>query len=191
MFMGRTSRRCAERLAAVAAALALAAGFGKVETRIDIDGYPISGRTHAELVSSVKSHAPMEGRVYGIGFIDFDPRFETKSDKGMCRVASADTGLRVSLRVPEWRGASDAPKGVARVARDFERAVRAHEMHHVAIAKSWQRRISAALKGMKAAKSCYELRDRADELIRRLKAQHRDAQRAFDKRTYRKLARLL
>jgi predicted secreted Zn-dependent protease len=174
-----------------AAGLALLLAGGSVETRIDIDSYPISGRTHAELVGSVKLHAPMGGRVYGIGFIDFDPRFETKSDKGVCRVVAAETGLKVELRVPEWRGGSDAPKGVARVARNFERVIRAHEMHHVAIAKGYQRRISAAVKALKPDRSCWTLRDRAEALILRLKAQHRDAQRAFDRRTWRQLARLL
>lgn len=186
------SRRFAWAAARVAAAgLALLIAGGSVETRIDIEAYPISGRTHAELVGSVKLHAPMGGRVYGIGFIDFDPRFETRSEMGVCRVAAADTGLKVELRVPEWRGGSDAPKGVARVARNFERVIRAHEMHHVAIAKSYQKRIAAAVKALKPEKSCWALRDRAEALIQRLKAQHRDAQRAFDRRTWRQLARLL
>jgi predicted secreted Zn-dependent protease len=195
--LGQISMTCtwtkhvAAKLLGVALAVFVTGGFGPVETRIDIDPYPISGKTRGQLVDSVKMHGPMGGRVYGIGFIDFDPRFQTKSDKGLCRVTSAETGLRVNLRVPEWRGGPEAPKGIARVARNFERVVRAHEMQHVAIARSWQKRMTSMLKALKADKDCYALRNRADESIRRLKAQHRDAQRAFDKRTYRQLARLL
>jgi predicted secreted Zn-dependent protease len=173
------------------AAIFATGGFGKVETRIDVDSYPISGNSRDELRGSVKRHAPLDGRVYGIGYIDFDPRLETRSHKGGCQVVTAETGLKVRLRVPEWRGGADAPRGVARVAKTFERAIHAHEMQHVAIARSYQRRISAALRQLRHDGSCWSLRGRADELIRRLKSQHRAAQDAFDRRTYRQLARLL
>jgi predicted secreted Zn-dependent protease len=183
-------RKVVGRLVAVLAILPLAGGWGSITgTRVDERFYPISGRSFAELVSSVRMGGPMGA--YGMGVIDFYPRFETRTEKGACRVVSADTGLTVSLSLPEWRGPGDAPNSVLRKARHFERAIRAHELQHVEIAKRYQRLITASLKRLKPETNCWDLRSRANDLIAALKKQHLAAQRGFDRRSFKQIRRLL
>lgn len=180
------------RIAAIAAlvlALPLAMGWKITGTRVEERPYPIAGRTHAELVGSVRRHGPMGA--YGVGIIDFHPHFETAARNGRCVVSSAETGLTVQLRIPEWRGDKAAPARVQRVARNFQRAVRAHELQHVAIAKRYQSAMTAALRRLKPADNCWKLRTAARELIAAIKKQHLGAQRAFDRRTLKQIRRLL
>lgn len=153
--------------------------------------YPIAGRSHAELLASVKRHGPRGGSAYGIGFIDFFPgyRFETKS--GACRIRDADVGLRIALKLPQWKGPDDAPRSVKRLAARFERAIRAHEFQHVKIAKRHARRMAQALSRMRAEDNCWILRRKANELIARHKKDHLGSQRAFDNRTRKGIKRLL
>ena len=141
------------RITGVLVAVPLVSGWAVTGTRVDTKYYPISGRNFAELVSSVRQHGPMGA--YGMGIIDFHPRFETRVEDGKCSVFSAETGLAVSLKLPEWRGPRDAPRSVERVARHFERAIRAHELQHVEIARRYQRLITSALKKMKPEANCW------------------------------------
>jgi len=178
------------RILALLAALPALGGWGAVTgTHVDEQYYPISGRSFAELVSSIRQHGPMGG--YGRGIIDFHPRFETHSEKGLCRVVGADTGLTISLSLPAWRGPDNAPGHVLRRARHFERAIRAHELQHVEIAKRHQRLMTASLARLKPEASCWNVRARANDLIVALKRQHLAAQRGFDRRSFRQISRLL
>lgn len=178
------------RLAAVACAALALGGGASAETRIDMNYYAISGRSHAELVGSVRRHGP-GGFAYGLGIIDFYPSFDTGWRGGKCRIVAAETGLTVSLRLPEWRGPADAPGRVVRTARRFVNAVRGHEMRHVDIARRYQRAMTTRLLKLPAAANCWRLAADARRLIERLKADHRAAQRLFDARSHRQIRRWL
>jgi predicted secreted Zn-dependent protease len=177
------------RLAAAICALPLLSGWMVSGTRIDTRFYPISGRSLAELASSVRQHGPMGS--YGMGVIDFYPRFQTRLEGGTCRIASAATGLAISLHLPQWKGPDDAPRSVRRVAGRFERAIRRHELQHVAIAKRYTALMTAGLKKLKPEASCWSLRSKAAELIAALKKRHLAAQRGFDRRSRMQIRRLL
>jgi predicted secreted Zn-dependent protease len=169
----------------------LLAGWKVTGTKVRYAYYPVSGRSHAEIVSSVRRFAPMRGRAYGIGFIDFHPDYDMRSSKGACRVIRAETGLSISLKLPEWKGPADAPRSAARLGRHFERAIRSHELQHVRIAERYARAISSALPKLKPAENCWALRRAAYDLIKRFKRQHIGAQKAFDRRTLKQIRRLL
>jgi predicted secreted Zn-dependent protease len=189
-FAGRGGRRAVIRAAALACAVPLLCGWGATGTRIDTSYYPVSGRSHQELVGSVRRYGP-GGFAYGLGVIDFHPRFDTRFESGKCRIAAADTGLTVALRLPEWRGPADAPGGVTRAAQRFARAIRQHELQHVEIARRYQRLMTAELKRLKPDRNCWSLASAARELIARLKRQHLAAQRAFDRRSHKQIRRQL
>lgn len=186
----RTRVRPLARAAALAGSVLLLGGWGPTGTRIDTAYYPISGRSHAELVGSVRRYGP-GGFAYGMGIIDFHPSFDTGWRDGKCRIVTAETGLTVSLRLPEWRGPADAPGRVLQTARRFASEVRRHEMQHVDIARRYQRAMTARLLKLPAEASCWSLAASARALVERLKKDHLAAQRAFDRRSHRQIMRLL
>jgi predicted secreted Zn-dependent protease len=166
-------------------------GWKVTGTKVSYAYYPVSGRSHAEIVSSVRRYAPRAGRAYGIGFIDFHPDYDTVSKNGECRVTRAETGLAIQLKLPEWKGPKDAPRSAVRLGRHFEKSIRSHELQHVKIAESYARRISRDLLKLKPEKNCWALRRAANELIKHIKRQHIASQKAFDRRTFKQIKRLL
>jgi predicted secreted Zn-dependent protease len=160
-------------------------------TKVSYAYYPVSGRNHAEIVRSVRRFAPNAGRAYGIGFIDFYPDYEIASERGKCRVRNADTGLSIQLKLPEWKGPKDAPRSAVRLGQHFERAIRSHELQHVKIAERYARTMSRELLKLKPQENCWTLRRNASELIKKIKRQHIDSQKAFDRRTFKQIKRLL
>lgn len=180
----------------LAAALLLGAvlpsqGWADEGTEITRRYYAISGRSRAELLASVRRNAPRAGSAYGIGFIDFHPRYTLAPIAEGCRVDTATVGLRIVLRLPRWNGAKDAPRAVKRLAARFERAITAHEMQHVRIAKHHARRMARQIARLKPAENCWRLRRAAQAVIARHKKAHRASQAAFDRRTRKAIKRLL
>lgn len=172
-------------------AIAPSASWAGDDTRITRRYYAISGQSRAELLASVRRNAPRAGSAYGIGFIDFDPRYTFTPHARGCRVGKATVGLRIVLRLPRWNGAKDAPRSVRRLAARFERAITAHEMQHVRIAKRHARRMARQIARLKPAENCWTLRQTAQTLIARHKKAHRASQAAFDRRTRTAIKRLL
>ncbi len=179
------------RIAAVALLVPALAAWGATGTRIDTTYYKIGGRSHAELLASIKRNGPRNGFAYGMGIIEFFPHFTTAIRDGLCRIEKVETAMTVYLRLPKWNGPRDAPRSVIRTAAYFERVIRAHEMQHVAIAKVYQRRFDSSLRRMSPDQSCWTLRREAYALVIRIKKQHVAAQRAFDNRTRKQIKRLI
>lgn len=183
--------RCA-RMAALAVCVPLLGGWTEGSgVEIVSRYYSIHGASHAELVASVRRNGPRGGRAYGIGYIDFFPRYRTSFADGVCRIAEAEVGLRVELELPRWDGLEGAPAGVAKSARRFARAVETHEMEHVRIAGHYARLMRSELLRLKADSSCWSLSSRAEDLIRDLKKRHVESQKAFDRRVGKQIRRLL
>lgn len=172
-------------------AIAPSASWAGDDTRITQRYYFISGRSHAELLASVRRNAPRAGSAYGIGFIDFYPRYTLAPTAKGCRIDKAEVGLRIVLRLPRWNGAKDTPRSVRRLADRFERAIKAHEFQHVRIAKRHASRMARQLARLKPAGDCRKLRNTAQALIDRHKQAHRASQAAFDRRTRKAIKRLL
>ena len=166
-------------------------GWKVTGTKVNYAYYPVSGRSHAEIVSSVRRFAPRAGRAYGIGFIDFHPDYDMTAKGGACRVTRAETGLAIQLKLPEWKGPKDAPRSAVRLGRHFEKSIRSHELQHVKIAEGYARRISRDLLKLKPEKNCWALRRDAHDLITRIKREHIASQKAFDRRTFKQIKRLL
>lgn len=185
-----TMRRFAA-LAVLLAAVPALAGFTVKGVKIEKSYYRISGQSHGELVKTVRRNAPRSGRAYGLGIIDFYPKYRTRRVDGECHIANVEVGLRVQLRLPQWHGETGTPRRVARIARRFERVIDAHEMHHVKIAKRYAKLMQQRLRKLPREKSCWTLRSRAREVIRKLKRQHIAAHKRFDNRTRKQIRRLL
>ena len=187
---GGATRRVPTLAAAIIATLAAvpaAAGGVEIVTRY----YAVTGRSHAELVASVRRNAPRAGGAYGIGFIDFLPRYRTVSANGVCRIAEAQVGVRVALTLPQWKDPGDAPKAVSRHASRFVRVIDSHERAHAAIAGRYARTMKARLLKLAPDRNCWNLRGRAEALIRDIKKQHISAQNAFDRQTHKQIRGLL
>lgn len=178
-------------LVVAALAVPVLSGWKVTGTQVRYAYYPVSGKNHAEIVRSVRRFAPRGGRAYGIGFIDFYPDYDMRQKDGQCRVTKAETGLSIKLKLPEWKGPKDAPRAAARLGRHFERAIRRHEMQHVKIAERYARIMTRDLKKLKPEKNCWALRRTARDLIRKIKKQHVGSQKAFDRRTFKQIKRLL
>ncbi|MEX0954211.1 MAG: DUF922 domain-containing protein [Rhizobiaceae bacterium] len=172
-------------------AVPVLSGWKVTGTEVRYAYYPVSGRSHAEIVNSVRRYAPRAGRAYGIGFIDFHPDYDMASKNGECRVTRAETGLAIQLKLPEWKGPKDAPRSAVRLGLHFEKSIRSHELQHVKIAESYARRISRDLLRLKPEKDCWVLRREAYDLIKRIKREHIGSQKAFDRRTFKQIKRLL
>lgn len=166
-------------------------GWSVKGTQVARSYYKLSGHDHGELVASIRRNGPKAGSAYGMGIIDFFPRYETQSRHGLCRISRADTGLKISLRLPRWDATPGAPPRIANFASYFVRTIEAHEMQHVRIAERYARQITAGLLGLKPEPSCWSLRAKARELIGRLKKNHAAAQRGFDDRTRKQIRRLI
>lgn len=166
-------------------------GWKVTGTKVREAYYPVSGRNHTEIVRSVRRFAPMSGRAYGLGIIDFHPDYDMRSKDGACRITRANTGLSITLKLPEWKGPKDAPRAAARLGRHFERVIKRHELQHVKIAERYARKMSSDLKKLKPEKNCWAMRRKAYTLIKSVKKQHINAQRAFDRRTLKQIRRLL
>lgn len=187
---GASLRRA--RLAALAVCLPLLGGWTDGSgVEIVSRYYSIRGADHAELVASVRRNGPKGGQAYGIGYIDFFPRYRTAFAAGVCRIAEAEVGLRVELELPRWDGSDGGQARVAGFARRFARAIEAHEMEHVRIAGHYARRMRSELLRLKADSSCWSLSSRAEDLIRDLKKRHVESQKAFDRRVNKQIKRLL
>ncbi|MBO6903105.1 MAG: DUF922 domain-containing protein [Rhizobiaceae bacterium] len=187
----RGLRRAATAFLVALMVVPLLSGWKVTGTKVRHAYYPVSGRNHTEIVRSVRRFAPLSGRAYGLGIIDFYPDYDMRSKDGACRITRADTGLSITLKLPEWKGPKDAPRSAARLGRHFERAIKQHELQHVKIAERYARQMSRDLKRLKPEKNCWTMRRKAYDLIRTLKKQHINAQRAFDRRTLKQIRRLL
>ena len=114
-------------------------GFAVKGVKVEKSYYRFSGASHGELKKSVKRNAPRAGRAYGLGIIDFFPRYRTSRVDGRCRIAEVEVGLRIKLKLPQWHGKIGTPRRVVRIAKRFERVIDAHEAQHVKIAKRYKR----------------------------------------------------
>ncbi len=186
-----TGRAAIGRLSAIVFAIPLLAGWQEGDTKIHYTYYPVSGKNHAEIASSVRRFAPKAGRAYGIGFLHFDPRYDMRMKDGKCRVVSTRTKLTIKLKLPEWKGPDDAPRSAVRLGKHFAKSIRRHEMDHVKIAERYARKMSRDLARLKPAEDCWKLGAKARDLLKQINAQHMASQRAYDNRTRRQLKRLL
>ena len=179
------------RLVVLCVCLVLLPGWTIKGTQIDKSYYRLTAATRTDLIRAVRRSAPRAGTAYGMAIIDFYPDLRIRAQDGLCRVISASVGLRIKIRLPKWSRDPSTPRSVDRLGRRFERVVTAHEMQHVAIAKRYARDMERRLSRLSAGKDCWELRKRARDLIRTVKARHLDAHRRFDNRTRRQIRRLL
>lgn len=171
--------------------VAVLSGFTIKDVRVEKSYYKITGKSHGELVKAVKRNGPRAGRAYGLGIIDFFPSYRMERSDGKCRIADAEVGLRIKLRLPKWQEQTGVPRSVVRIAKRFERVIDAHEMQHVRIAKQYQRLMRQRLRKLSPDQSCWELRKRAREMIAQLKRRHIQAHKRFDNRTRKQIRRLL
>jgi predicted secreted Zn-dependent protease len=179
------------RVAAALAALVLLTAWTPDPLRIEKSHYTIHATSRADLLNAVRRSGPRAGTAYGLATIDFHPRIRTERSGTKCRIVSVKVGLSIWMRLPRWDRTRKAPATVSRVALAFERAVEAHEMQHVAIARAHARNMERRLSTLSSDPSCWRLRARADRLIAELKRAHAVAQRRFDDRTRRQIKRLL
>ena len=175
----------------VAGLLGFAGSAAATELRMTTTYYKVSGNTHAEIRASVRRNGPRGGFAYGIGYIDFLPSYKVRADSGLCRIAEAEVGLKVDLQLPKWEDPGGAKPAARNFATHFVRTIEAHEMQHVAIARSYARTMAQRLRKLSSNDGCWSLRTEARRLIDDLKAAHRAAQRAFDDRTRNQIRRLL
>lgn len=166
-------------------------GFSIKGVKVEKSYYRISGKSHGELVKTVRRNAPRAGRAYGLGIIDFFPNYRTRKTDGKCRIIHGEVGLRVKLRLPQWHGQSGTPRRVVRIAKRFERVIDAHEAQHVKIARRYARLMKQRLLKLPSDNSCWALRSKARDMIRLLKRQHIAAHKRFDNRTRKQIRRLL
>lgn len=189
---GLRARRAFARISALAVCVPLFGGWTKSsDVEIVSRYYSIHGASHAELVASVRRNGPKGGQAYGIGYIDFFPRYRTEPGAAGCRITGVEVALRIVLELPKWDGAEGGTAKVASVARRFARAIEAHEMEHVRIARSYAGRMRTALLRLKPDASCWSLTSRAEDLIGDLKKRHVESQKAFDRRVNKQIKRLL
>ena len=175
----------------VMACVPVLCGFTVKGVNVEKSYYRISGKSHGELKKTVRRNAPRAGRAYGLGIIDFFPRYQTRRIDGNCRITQAEVGLRIKLRLPQWQGDSATPRKVARIAKRFERVIDAHEMQHVKIARRYARLMKRELLKLPVEKSCWALRGNARSRIKDVKIRHIWAHRRFDNRTRKQIRRLL
>lgn len=189
---GAMRRRHIGRMAVLPVIVPLLGGWAKgSDVEIVSRYYSIHGASHAELVASVRRNGPKGGQAYGIGYIDFFPRYRTEPGAGGCRIVRPEVGLRIVLELPRWDSDKGGPPRIAGFARRFARAIEAHEMEHVRIARSYAARMRTALARLKPDASCWSLASRAAKLIGDLKMRHVESQGAFDRRVNKQIKRLL
>ncbi len=153
--------------------------------------YSVYAENSAELTRSVARSAPRSGRAYGLTEITFVPSYDLIEKAGKCRVDNARVELALEITLPEWRKGEALPRSVRGRFKRFERYIRQHEMHHVAIAKSEAREATRRIASMSSAKGCAALRTQIKADIGKMKRRHLARHKAYDLRDARRLRKLL
>ena len=168
--------------------LALLGDAAAEEPRLSRSYYPVTGLDRIGLTAAVAANAPRGGKAYGLTFIDFHPRWRTRAKAGSCALSDVTVGLTVHMRLPRWGGGPRQPPAAA---RRFVGAIERHELGHVAIARRFAAGMRQALQRLPAEASCAALAIRAGRLAEDWRRRHLAAQRAYDARERKGLARLL
>lgn len=114
---------------------------------------------------------------------------------GRCRVAKATVTVKAKIILPRWTGRKGADRDTRLIWDTLAADIKRHEESHALIAKSHARDLETAMLALPAAKSCTELKLKAEKAADKVLAAHDKAQSDFDriegKSFERRLIRLL
>lgn len=178
-------------MSAAGLAAALLSACAVTGTQIDKRSYAVYGETTADLKRDIRRRGPKGGSAFGLAVISFYPVYQVAQNKGVCRVTSAEVGLRIVLTEPKWRGSKPARGKVAGTWRRFSKYVHYHEGVHARIARDYARRMKTTLRKVSSSRGCAEVRSKAQRRIKDLKRRHLDAQKAFDRREKKRVKHLI
>ena len=141
----------------VVAFLALPSGPESSSVRQREEHYDLRGTTEKQLQDSIKQRGP-EGELRGLTEWTVTWTFHTTTDgRGQCLVASVATRLDITVTLPRWIGADEAPGELRsrwdRALRDLRR----HEQLHVANAVRTAKAIEGAVRSLPSAADCNAL----------------------------------
>jgi predicted secreted Zn-dependent protease len=143
--------------------------------------YEVSGTTAAELYTSMRQAAPLEG--FGQTRWDVSWSMRWLPTAGVCRATLVQVTLRTEVRLPHWEpGPGASPELVAQW-RAFVENLRSHENGHLEIAVAAAREVERELRQVQTP-LCASMQGVGNQAGERVLAGLRARDRAYDQRTH-------
>lgn len=139
--------------------------------------YVVEGATESEILASLRSNGPQAGgeSFFGLTASESSFQMQPRMDGSSCVADDVRVDLKVTITLPEWEPAGDAPYELQRDWSRFSTALRRHEDGHRQIAADGAESTRSALQGLRRA-SCgdveFEARQRAQSIAERTEAEH-------------------
>lgn len=151
-----------------------------------VEYFDIHGATARELRADLSRKGPMgETGIRGDGYTEYRIgwKFSMTANDGVCRANAVVVNLDVTMRLPRWPGAADAPHSLRETWQQFSKHLREHEDGHHRLAELAARDVRRALKKRHSAASCEALEARLNTAANKVLRAYRDRQADFDRDT--------
>jgi predicted secreted Zn-dependent protease len=142
--------------------------------------YEVSGATAAELWTSMRRQAPIEG--FGRTRWEVTWSMRWLPTAGVCRATLVQVTLHAEVRLPHWEPGSDAPPELVAQWRTFVENLRSHENGHLEVAVAAAREVERELRRVETP-LCASMQGIANQTAERILADFRARDRAYDQRT--------
>ncbi len=155
-----------------------------VRTRVDERTYAVTGARADEILASMDAAAPRtDGETFfGLTITQLSFRYVHRAEADSCRLRNVQVTLDVSVALPAWTPAPDAPYALRRDWARFDGSLRRHEDRHRVLAEGGAERVRAELDGL-AGPTCAEADAEARRRAERLRIETDAAHRRYDDET--------
>ena len=162
----------------------VAAPSPPVRTRVEERTYAVTGARADEILASMAAAAPRtDGETFfGLTVTELSFRYVHRAEADSCRLHDVQVTLDVSVALPAWTPAPDAPYALRRDWARFDGSLRRHEDHHRVLAERGAERIRAEMDGL-AAPTCAGVDAEARRRAERLRIETDAAHRRYDDET--------
>ena len=146
--------------------------------------FTIRGSTLEQLDRELSLKGPSAGtggdRHPGATQVSFGGRISYAPKGSACRVGRTDITLRLVKILPRWKPPRSASAGTVIVWRTLAQDIARHEEVHASIARSYVRRMEAAVRNLGPRGDCKDMEAAVNATTARYLKEHEREQREFD-----------
>lgn len=151
------------------------------DVRFQVEYYPVTGRTMAEIQTSIGEQTPSKEGDYfyaGVTVWDLNSSFDLVSSSSGCSLSNGQVFLNTTIHLPQLNDSGHLSDGVRAEWTRFSNALKTHEMLHAKNAYRAATTLLSKIHGLRTSVPCERARtiiqNGTDELIRRISEFDRD-----------------
>lgn len=161
------------------------AACGQDVVQVKTNYYSVAGASARDIRVGINQARPWKDRGPGDGWTDWDIHwsFRSASSSAGCRLRSFETKTTITITLPKWVPASEAPPELAQRWDEYIKALQKHEEGHRALAQMAAAEMRKRVQAVKEAPTCDALAESIKKTANGTLLEYREKEAQYDRKT--------